>query len=36
MGLGDPALAREPITKGEPLSALAPTSAAPVGPLSPL
>lgn len=31
MGLGDPALAREPITKGEPLSALAPTSAAPGG-----
>ncbi|XP_045021074.1 serine/threonine-protein kinase WNK2 isoform X6 [Bubalus bubalis] len=31
MGLGDPALAREPITKGEPLSALAPTSGAPGG-----
>ncbi|XP_042098923.1 serine/threonine-protein kinase WNK2 isoform X12 [Ovis aries] len=31
MGLGDPALAREPITKGEPLPALAPTSAAPGG-----
>ncbi|XP_040101483.1 serine/threonine-protein kinase WNK2 isoform X4 [Oryx dammah] len=31
MGLGDPALAREPITKGEPLSALAPTSGAPSG-----
>ncbi|XP_070315547.1 serine/threonine-protein kinase WNK2 isoform X9 [Odocoileus virginianus] len=31
LGLGDPALAREPITKGEPLSALAPTSVAPSG-----
>ncbi|XP_043783612.1 serine/threonine-protein kinase WNK2 isoform X6 [Cervus elaphus] len=31
MGLGDPSLAREPITKGEPLSALAPTSGAPGG-----